>query len=176
MKKLLLLIAFFLSLSLGAAAQPGPAKSSCKTYKVTSSDATTTGQSLVDVTGLVSGTLAISTNYTFEAILYGTTTAVTTGTEYGVHISVAPTRIAADYIGPTTVSANVQTMAVSGTNADNIATPAFLTTASEEGVIKISGFFTTAGSGSPVFSIRHLKVTSGTSTVKVGSILSVCRY
>lgn len=175
MKKTFLLIAFLLSFVLCSYAQPGPTKSNCKVYKVTSSDATTTGQSLADVTGLVSGTLAISTNYTFDAILYVTTTAVTTGTQYGTNITVAPTRTAANYEGPTTVAANAQTMLVSGTNANNIASGTYLTTASEEGVVRISGFFTTAGSGSPVFSIRHLKVTSGTSTVKVGSTLSICR-
>lgn|GEM_PF-6831679 len=144
-----------------------------KVYSVTSSDATTTGQSLVDVTGLVTDTLSVSSSYEFEAILYCTTSNVTTGTKYGVHVSVAPTRIAANYIGATTVSSNLQTMQGSGTNADAIASAAFLTTASEEGVIQIRGFFTTAGSGSPVFSIQHLKVTSGTSTVKVGSNLKI---
>jgi hypothetical protein len=175
MKRIILLIVFLLSLALCSFAQPGSAKSACKVYKVTSSDATTTGQALADITGLVSGTLGISTNYSFDAILYVTTTAVTTGTQYGVHVSVAPTRIAGQFVGPTTVAANQQTMLVSGANADNIASGTYLTTASEEGVVRITGFFTTAGSGSPVFSIRHLKVTSGTSTVKVGSSLSICR-
>jgi hypothetical protein len=31
----------------------------------------------------------------------------------------------------------------------------------------------TSAGASPVFSIRHLKVTSGTNTVKIGSILKV---
>lgn len=142
-------------------------------FKVSGSDATTTGQTLVDITGLVTGTLSISSSYEYEAVLYCTTTAVTTGTEYGVNVSVSPTNIVADYIGPTTVAANVQTMQVSGTNANHIASAAFLTTASEDGCIFIKGFFTTAGSGSPVFSIQHLKVTSGTSTVKIGSVLRI---
>lgn len=152
-----------------------PLPGGCANYNVSSSDATTTGQTLVDITGLVTGTLALNTNYIFQGVLYVTTTAVTTGTQYGTNVTVAPTRIAGNYIGPTTVASNVQTMLASGTNANNIASGTFLTTASEEGVVLIDGFVTTAGSGSPVFSLRHLKVTSGTSTVKIGSRLTVCK-
>jgi hypothetical protein len=152
-----------------------PMPGGCQSFAVTSSDATTTGQTLADITGLVTGTFAINSNYTFNATLYVTTSAVTTGNSYGTNVTVAPTRIAANYVGPTTVASNLQTMLVSGTNANNIASGVFLTTASEEGIVQIRGFFTTAGSGSPVFSLRHLKVTSGTSTVKVGSQMTVCK-
>jgi hypothetical protein len=64
-------------------------------------------------------------------------------------------------------------MVTSGTNANNISSATFLTTASETGLVAIKGYFVTSASASPVFSIRHLKVTSGTSTVKIGSILKV---
>lgn len=144
-------------------------------FKVAGSDATTTGQALVDVTGLVTGTLTVSAVYEFEAVLFVSTTAVATGTQYGVNVTVAPTSIFANYQGPTTVAANVQSMLDSGTNANNIASGTFLTTASETGCVVIKGVFKTAGSGSPVFSVRHLKVTSGTSTVAIGSSLKVRR-
>jgi hypothetical protein len=98
---------------------------------------------------------------------------VTTGTKYGVNVSPAPTRIYATFTGPTSVASNLQTTQTSGTNATNIASAAFLTTASETGLVVIDGYFVTSASASPVFSIRHLKVTSGTSTVKIGSILKV---
>ena len=62
------------------------------------------------------------------------------------------------------------TASIANNTADGTA---FLTTSAETGHIHISGFFFTAATGSPVFSIRHLKVTSGTSTVKVGSMLRI---
>jgi hypothetical protein len=66
------------------------------------------------------------------------------------------------------------TVGAAGNVANNTAeATAFLTTSAQTGIIKIHGSFKTAGSGSPVFSIRHLKVTSGTSTVKIGSILRI---
>jgi hypothetical protein len=62
-------------------------------------------------------------------------------------------------------------MATIGTNSNNvIETTAFLTTASEEGFIHITGYVL-SGTGSPTISIRGLKVTSGTLTVKIGSKL-----
>jgi hypothetical protein len=56
--------------------------------RVTGSNATTTGQALTNITGL---SVALTTNavYEFEAFLSVSTTAVTTGTEYGVNYSVA---------------------------------------------------------------------------------------
>jgi hypothetical protein len=135
---------------------------------VTGSDKTTTGQILVDVTGLVTPTLALSTVYEFEAVLLVSTSAVTTGTQYGVNVTVAPTNIVAVFTGAVTST----TGAVTTTNANNAAdATAFLTTSAMTGVVVIKGMFTTAGSGLPVFSIRQLKVTSGTATVKIGSTL-----
>ncbi len=141
------------------------------TVQVSGSDATTTGQTLVDVTGLVTATLSASSNYEIEAMLIVTTSAVTTGTEYGVNSTGGTPTQGIIYIGPSTVTAGVQVMNENGTNVNNTAaTPAMLTTASETGVVWIRGVVGT-GTGSPVISIQHLKVTSGTSTVKVGSIL-----
>ena len=135
---------------------------------VTGSDATTTGTTLVDITGLVTGTLSLNQVYEFEANLLVTTSAVTTGTKYGVNVSVSPTNIVAEYTGSLTSTTGATTTTVANNSAD---ATAFLTTSAQNGVITIKGFFTTAGSGSPAFSVQHLKVTSGTSTVKIGSVL-----
>jgi len=137
--------------------------------KVSGSDVTTTGQTLVDITGLVTPTLTVSTLYEIEVILIVSTSAVATGTEYGINCTGTGTAQGILYMGPTTVTASVQVLNETGTNGNNVAaTPAFLTTASEIGVIKIWGYVST-GTGSPTIAIRHLKVTSGTSTVKIGS-------
>lgn len=137
--------------------------------KVSGSDVTTTGQTLVDITGLVTPTLTVSSTYEIEVILIVSTSAVATGTEYGINCTGTGTTQAIIYIGPTTVTAGVQVLGEIGTNVNNTAaTPAMLTTASETGVIKIWGYVTT-GTGSPTIAVRHLKVTSGTSTVKIKS-------
>jgi hypothetical protein len=140
-------------------------------FKVVTADATTTGQSLVDITGLTTGTLIAGATYQFEAVLQVVTTADTTGIKFGVHCTSAPTLIDAIYVGATTTSANLQTMATTGTNGDAVATTAFLTTASTDGAIYIKGMVVL--NAAAVFSIQHLKVTSGTSTVKVGSSLRI---
>ena len=49
----------------------------------------------------------------------------------------------------------------------------FLTSSSSSGIVRISGICTTRGSGTANISIQHLKVTSGTSTVKIGSYLKI---
>lgn len=139
------------------------------TLQVAGSDVTTTGQTLVDITGLVTPTLTVSSNYEIEAMLIISTSAVATGTEYGINCSGTSTTQGIIYIGPTTVTAGVQVMAEDGTNTNNTAaSPAMLTTASETGVVWIRGIVGT-GTGSPTIAIRHLKVTSGSSTVKIGS-------
>jgi hypothetical protein len=150
----------------GTVANTGP----WSEFQVAGANATTTGQTLVDVAGLVTGTLAVSSVYEFEAVLLCTTSAVTTGIEFGVNVTVAPTNIVAVYTGAVTST----TGGVASTNANNTAeTTAFLTTSAMTGHVKINGMFTTGASGSPVFSIRFLKVTSGTATVLIKSTLRV---
>lgn len=144
-------------------------------YTVTA-NRTTIGQTLVDVTDLVTGTLSVGTLYEFEADLYCGTSAGTDGTQYGVNVTVAPLSIVAQYTGPTAIAGGVQTEVTEGTIANNTATGSgipFLTASSETGFVCIKGIFKTDGIGSPVFSIRHLKTTSGTSTVFAGSILKL---
>jgi hypothetical protein len=135
--------------------------------KVSGSDFTTTGQALVDITGLVTPTLTTSTLYEFEATLQVTTSAVITGLQFGVNCTGTGATSQAVYTG--TLAAT--TAAVSGSTALNTAAAtAFVITSGGSGVISIKGVFN-SGTGTPVFSIKGLKVTSGTLTVKVGSVL-----
>lgn len=137
--------------------------------QVTGSDATTTGQSLVDVTGL-SFSAAANTTYEVEAVLQCTTSAVVTGTEYGIqHTGTGSPSCQAAVWGSLTTT----TAATSIINALNTAdATAFLTGSAQTGIILIKGIVV-SGTGAGNITIRHLKVTSGTSTVKIGSVLKV---
>lgn len=136
-------------------------------FAVSGIDATTTGQTLVDVTGLTSGTLTNSTKYEVEAWLDVGTSNVTTGTQYGIGAggTGGAAVVEALVIGTTTTNAVTSVTE----NAASTAQGTFLTTSSSSGVVHIHGFVTTRGSGTATISIQHLKVTSGTSTVRVGS-------
>jgi hypothetical protein len=70
------------------------------------------------------------------------------------------------------VSSGSSTTAVTAGNvANNTAdATAVLTTSGQEGFVHITGIVK-SGTGSPTISIRGLKVTSGTLTVKIGSRL-----
>jgi len=135
-------------------------------FVVSGSNATTTGQSLVDITGLTSGTLTNSTLYEVEAFLNVTTSAVTTGVQYA---------IGAGGSGGAAVVMAILTGNTTGTTLTNeniVATTAIsarLLTSGQSGIMYIHGFVTTRGSGTANISIQHLKVTSGTSTVLIGS-------
>lgn len=136
---------------------------------VSGSNATTTGQTLVDVTGLTSGTLTNSVKYEFEAILDVTTSAVTTGCQYGVFCggSGGAGVISAILEGTTTgTTGSVEVFNTTPATASS----ARLLTSGQSGTIVMRGFITTRGSGTATISIQHLKVTSGTSTVKTGSV------
>lgn len=141
-------------------------------YKVAGSDATTTGQALVDITGLVSGTLQNSTLYEVEVILRCTTTAVTTGCRYAIFGGGTGAAATLNVLvtGTTTVAAagneTINTI-------DTQTATAYLTTSASSGTIIMRGFITTRSTGTATVAIRHLKVTSGTSTVRIGSILRI---
>jgi len=137
--------------------------------RVTGSNFTTTGQTLVDITGL---SVALTTNavYEIEAVLSVSTTAVTTGTQYGIQYSVAAGAIEAQVTGPLTSTAS-KTERIS---ALNTATTAFLTTSAQTGGVTIKGIVTT-GANAGNLTVRTLKVTSGTSTVFINSYLKVTR-
>jgi len=140
------------------------------TFVVSGSAATTTGQTLIDITGLTSGTLTNSTKYEVEAWLDVSTSAVTTGTQYAIFAN--GTGGAAVYnavlIGTTTTNAITQVTQSSATQQGT-----FLTTSGTAGIIYIHGFITTRGSGTATISIQHLKINSGTSTVAVGSKMKI---
>jgi len=139
-------------------------------FVVSGSAATTTGQTLVDVTGLTSGTLSATTKYEVEAWLDVSTSAVTTGTQYAIFAN--GTGTAAVYnayiVGTTTTNATTSATQSSATQQGT-----FLTTSGTAGIIYIHGFITTRSTGTITISIQHLKVTSGTSTVAVGSLMRI---
>lgn len=137
--------------------------------QVTGSNATTTGQALTNITGL---SVALTTNavYEFEAVMTGSTTAVTTGTGYGVQYSVAGGAVEA-FITASSTSTATKTLRIS---ALNTSAQAFLTTSAQTGGILIKGRVTT-GANAGNLTIQHLKVTSGTSTIFIGSFLKVTR-
>ena len=140
-------------------------------FAVSGSNATTTGQSLVDITGLTSGTLSNSTTYEVEAMLFVTTSNVTTGTQYGIGAggTGGAAVVEALFIGTTTTNAVTQVTQSAASTAQGT----FLTTSSASGIIFIKGIVTTRGSGTATISIQHLTVTSGTSTVNIGSWMKI---
>ena len=142
-----------------------------KYARVTGSNATTSSTTLVDITGL---TLALATGatYEFEANLTASTSAVTTGIKYGVNYSSTVSLIEATIIG--TLASATPTDRVERIFALNTPSNIFHTTsASTVGGVLIKGVVTTTGVGN--LTISHLKVTSGTSTVFIGSFLKVTR-
>lgn len=140
-------------------------------YRVSGSDATTTGQALATITGLTTGTLSTSTLYEVEAVLFVTTSTGTNGTEYGITAGGTGSAAVPNVLLTGTTTTNAATTVTISTI--DTATAAFLTTASINGVVFMKGFVTTRSGGTPTLSLQHLKVTSGTSTVKVGSIFRI---
>ena len=136
--------------------------------RVSGSNATTTGQSLVDITGLTVA-LAINSTYEFEAVLSVASTEATNGCEYGVQYSVANGGVEAQIHG--TLAAT--TAESNRINVLNTATPAFVKVAGDGGII-IKGIVTT-GANAGNLTIQHLKVVSGTSTVYINSYLRVIK-
>jgi hypothetical protein len=132
---------------------------------IAGANVTETGQLLVAITGL---TLPLAANsvYEFEALLSAGTTAVVTGTQYGIQFSAAGATIEAYAMGAVTIATSLMQRIL----ALHTATAAFLTTASQNGGVLIKGFITT-GANRGNLTIEHLKVTSGTSTVRIGSFL-----
>lgn len=141
-------------------------------FPVSGSNATTTGQTLVDITGMLTGTLSNSTKYEIEVVADILVSADTTGVKYGISCG-------------GTGAAGVVQVAVSGTSTSStvignygIAAPdtggtTVNTTSAQTGSFTMKGFVTTRSTGTATISIQHLKVTSGTSTVKVGSVFRI---
>lgn len=133
--------------------------------KVITSDFTTTGQALVDVTGLTFATAA-NKQYRFRAVL-STSSSSASGIEVGVQHSGAGASIEAVATGTAGAGA-VQAVRVS---ALNTATAAFNTNGADGG-ITIEGILT-VGANAGNLTIQVLKVTSGTATVRVGSHVEI---
>jgi hypothetical protein len=136
--------------------------------KITGSDATTTGQAFTSF--LTTNTLTATTLYEFEAVLLCTTSAVTTGTQYAITGNGTGTAatVFATVSGNSSAANTAQTIAYNTIASANGAT--WLTYSSGQGTIIMKGFFTSNSTGTLTVSLQHLKVTSGTSTVKIGSI------
>ena len=131
--------------------------------RITGSDALTTGQVLVDVTGLSLALLANSV-YAFESSL-SVASSSATGNQYGVQFSQAGASVEAVLTG-TLLAVTQQTVRI---NALNTATIAFVTAAIDGGIIITGAIVTGVNAGN--LTVRHLKVTSGTSTVRINSYL-----
>ena len=144
-----------------------------ETALVTGSDATTNGHTLVDITGLTLP-LAANSTYEFEAAL-SVNSSTTDGNEYGMALtSTSGATIEAQVLGtllavsPTTANMQAARLAAFGSP-----TQPFVMVIGD-GAIRITGTITTGGTA-PTLSIQHLKVTSGTATVYVGSKLTARR-
>lgn len=137
--------------------------------RVSGSNATTTGQALTNITGLTLALLANAT-YEFEAILSANVSADTTGLEVGVQFSAAGAAVEAIYWGSSTNAADRS----GRISALNTATAALLTTSAQDGVVVIRGILTN-GANAGNLTIQHLKVTSGTSTIRINSFLRAKR-
>ena len=137
--------------------------------RVTGSNATTTGQVLTNVTGL-SVALDANSVYEFEAVLSTSTTNVTTGTAYGINYSAAGATIEAHITGSSTATAT-KTLRITSFNS---ATALFQATSNQTGGMVIKGTVTT-GANAGNLTVQHLKITSGTSTVMIGSILKATK-
>ena len=138
-------------------------------YEVTVSDPCT-GQTLQDITALVSDALAESSRYEIEAKLMFSISADATGMKIGVHGGgggASATVLA--IVTATSSSATTAASHVIGTI--DTAGAAILTASSIVGLVTVSGFVTTRSDPTVTISIRQLKVTSGTSTCLPGSVM-----
>lgn len=153
-----------------ASANGGTASGWDNIYKVSGSDFTTSSTTLVDVTGLVTGTLTNNTMYFFEARIRTVASADANGVRYGVNVTGtgSPSAVAL-YAGvgtATSQNAAQATVTLSSASGAN-----FNGTSGGIGYILIHGWFVT-GTGS-AFSIQTQKQTSGLQTIKVGSYLVI---
>ncbi len=135
--------------------------------RVVGGSVTTTGQVLTDITGLTQ-TLQPNSIYEIEASLSVQTSNVTTGTGYGINYT-GTANIEGQIIGSTTATASKQLRI----NANNTPATGFLIVSNLTGGIFIKLGISTTTTGT--LSIRHLKTTSGTSTVFPGSYLKIAK-
>lgn len=135
--------------------------------RVSGSDFTTTSTSLVDITGLVTGTLSTATLYEFECVIYANSTS-TAGLAVGVQQSGGGSGQIGVWSGSATSA--TATGVVIASNALNQAGAACVLV-NGDGSIQMKGFIKTGSTGSPTISIKMLKTTSGTAKAYIGSKL-----
>lgn len=135
---------------------------------VATNDATTTGQTLVDITGLTAA--YVSGTYEFEAVLKINTSTDTNGCNYGCGFTANFSNLEAVIHGSTSTTVFLSQRLNSSATAP---TTSYLTGSNtQNGIAVIKGIFAVTGAGT--FSVMHLKTSSGgTSTVKKGSILKI---
>jgi hypothetical protein len=136
-------------------------------HVVSGADFTTTSTSLVDITGLVTATLSTATTYEFECVLTVNSSS-TAGMAVGVQQSGTGSGQTGVWSG-TATNAAATGLAI-GSNTLNTAGAACVLV-NGDGTITIRGFIKTGSSGSPTISMKVLKTTSGTATVRIGSVL-----
>jgi len=135
--------------------------------KVAGSDFTTSSTSLVDVTGLVSGTLSVATLYEFEANLYVNSSS-TAGMAVGVQQAGTGSGMIGVWSGAAT-SATATGIVIASNALNQAGAPCVLVAG--DGSIQIRGFIKTGTTGTPTISLKVLKTTSGTAKVYIGSTL-----
>jgi hypothetical protein len=135
--------------------------------RVTGLNVTTTGQSLVDITGLSLPLLANSV-YEFEVVI-SIQSSSTAGNGYGINFSAAGANIEAQIHGTLTATAS-KSLRISALNT--AATP--YCTIAGTGVVIIKGIITT-GANTGNLTAKHMKVTSGTSTVFINSFIKAVK-
>lgn len=138
---------------------------------VSGSNATTTGQTLVDITGLGLPLLANAT-YEFEAMLLAQSSN-TSGNKYGVQYSVSGATVAATIIGESglNVQYDLDGEVITALNTPNLL--AYWHTGITFPVLLKGLIITGANAGN--LTIQHLKAINGTSTVLINSFLKVRR-
>jgi hypothetical protein len=137
--------------------------------RVVTTNATTTGQTLTDITGM---TVTLEANTVYELnVVMTCQSSSNAGNQYGVQFTGAGATIEASIIGR---AGNATTNRNERINSFNVATGTFIGSANATGGIRIGGVVQTGVNGGTL-SIRHLKVTSGTSTVFINSFVRVSK-
>lgn len=132
---------------------------------ISGSNYTNATTSLTDV--FVSGTLSTATLYEFEANLY-----VNSSSTAGMQVAIQQTGTGTGALGVwsgTATNAAATGLAI-GSNALGTSGAACVLV-NGDGSIYMRGFIKTGSSGSPTIKIQALKVTSGTATVYIGSVM-----
>jgi hypothetical protein len=132
----------------------------------TTADRTTTNLTATDVPDLIAALLANST-YEFEALLQAASSS-TAGCKYSVNYSASGATAYVVYVGATSAT----TAGMAATNAlATLSATAFIAVAADAEVWITGHVKTGANAGN--LTIQQAKVTSGTATVRINSVLKV---